>query len=640
MFTPLPRRMGLAAILFLAFATPAPAADPKSAVESVLTPETVGFLHVRFADIWESPGLAFYRKLLASLGEEEFAAIDAKFVPSPRQFETLTVIMPSVKIRNAMPEGKPTGESFLFVGTTKKPIEQADIMKSLGFEGRIKSHQGTNYIFEESHWAGMLLLDPTTLVVGAEDSILRLIEQRAKPTGKSQLAKLFAREASKHTATLAVNPAVLTTPEIMKELPDSLKPLLKASVAWAALDMKQLTMLSTTIDFATPEQTKEGEQAVSALRKLAHDLIEKGKKEIAKNESEATTRPVMGFLDLPAHFNPILGKAALKYLEASLKNLQIETNGTTVRTSLNLSEFFPANADALLIMAFAGLNQFGGRYYMSGRGGDREEIPYYINDQFKRISAALEAYHKDKGNYPPAAIYSKDGQPLLSWRVLILPYMEQRPGDLRIDSEGYERPIPAPNPNIPPGPPQAAQTFEDLYKKFKLDEPWDSQHNKQLIERMPRPFRIDFTMNNWRSRSEWKTGMQVFQGPDTLFPGKNGVSKGQVRDGVDGTVAVIFRDDPASSVAWTKPMDIPFAADKRLPKLISAMPEGQQRDDGPYSSSKPPGLFVILADGKARRLPADFDEKDLKALITIAGGESVKVPEFKLPENKPTPNIK
>ena len=50
----------------------------------------------------------------------------------------------------------------------------------------------------------------------------------------------------------------------------------------------------------------------------------------------------------------------------------------------------------------------------------------------------------------------KDGKPLLSWRVLILPYVEQ----------------------------------EDLYKQFHLDEPWDSEHNKKLIEKMPAVYRV------------------------------------------------------------------------------------------------------------------------------------------------------
>src|SRR5689334_2744482 len=52
---------------------------------------------------------------------------------------------------------------------------------------------------------------------------------------------------------------------------------------------------------------------------------------------------------------------------------------------------------------------------------------------------------------PPAVVYGRYGQPLYSWRVLLLPYIEQ----------------------------------DDLYKEFQLDEPWDSPHNLALLPRMP-----------------------------------------------------------------------------------------------------------------------------------------------------------
>ena len=69
----------------------------------------------------------------------------------------------------------------------------------------------------------------------------------------------------------------------------------------------------------------------------------------------------------------------------------------------------------------------------------------------KQIALAMHNYHAANDHLPPAAIKDKAGKPLLSWRVAILPYLEQ-----------------------------AA-----LYNKFHLDEPWDSPHNKALIASMP-----------------------------------------------------------------------------------------------------------------------------------------------------------
>ena len=76
-------------------------------------------------------------------------------------------------------------------------------------------------------------------------------------------------------------------------------------------------------------------------------------------------------------------------------------------------------------------------------------------NNLKQIGLAMHNYHATHKTFPPAFTVDKDGKPLLSWRVLILPYLEQ----------------------------------DALYKEFHLDEPWDSPHNRTLIERMPPTYR-------------------------------------------------------------------------------------------------------------------------------------------------------
>ena len=609
-------RLALGAVLLLFVPSTAPAADPKSSVESLLTAETVGFLHVRIADVWESPAFAFSRKILASLGADELKALDGKFTPSPSQIESLTIIMPTRDIRMAIPDGRPNGDSMLWVITTKQPLERGELVKALGLETRTKAHRGTEYLFDEEHWAGIIQLEPTTLVIAAEDSIVRLIAQRETGKGKeSPLARVFAREASKHSAVLAVNPPVLATKEFLKEFPEASWPLAKATSAWMALDLKQEARLSLAIEFATAEQTATGRKAVEALRKMFLDKIARGMKELQNDEAVATRRPVMGLLDMPSFFSPIVAKSLLKYVESSLKGLTVETKETTLQTTLNLSEFFPAHGEALTVLAFFAVSGGSSSSYVNYRGYDRDEIPYYLRDRFERLSAALQAYHADKGSFPPAALFDKAGKPLLSWRVLILPYLEQRP---------WENPNFGPRPPFkgPNDPALAKRTYADLYKQFKLDEPWDSLNNKKLLERMPPPYQAEYTTYNWRQRSDWKTGMQVFTGPGTLFPGREAVSRGHVRDGIETTIAIAFRDDLPNAVAWTKPLDMPFNPKRQLPKLLH-LPPDHRGPTGPQAH----GIFAIMADGQSRRFPVDFDERQFRGMITIDGGESVKLPE-------------
>ena len=110
----------------------------------------------------------------------------------------------------------------------------------------------------------------------------------------------------------------------------------------------------------------------------------------------------------------------------------------------------------------------------------------------KQISLAFYNFHTATLSMP-ANLATADGKPLLSWRVVILPYLGE----------------------------------EDLYKQFKLNEPWDSAHNRKLIPKMPRvyaPFRV--------KAKEGETFYQVFTGPKTLFvPGKLTRIPGAIPDG-------------------------------------------------------------------------------------------------------------
>ncbi|HEY7158442.1 MAG TPA: DUF1559 domain-containing protein, partial [Gemmataceae bacterium] len=73
-------------------------------------------------------------------------------------------------------------------------------------------------------------------------------------------------------------------------------------------------------------------------------------------------------------------------------------------------------------------------------------------DNMQKLGIAMHTYHDVNDHFPPATIYDKDGKALLSWRVLLLPYLEQ----------------------------------DDLFAQFHFDEPWDSKHNKPLLAKMPK----------------------------------------------------------------------------------------------------------------------------------------------------------
>jgi hypothetical protein len=196
------------------------------------------------------------------------------------------------------------------------------------------------------------------------------------------------------------------------------------------------------------------------------------------------------------------------------------------------------------------------------------------------LAIAVHNYHDSMGRLPQPAIYDKSGKPLLSWRVALLPYIEE-----------------------------AA-----LYNEFKLDEPWDSAHNKKLLAKMPKVY----APARGKTKEPYTTYLQVFSGPGAVFEPdpKVDVRITSIPDGISNTLLMV---EAGEAVPWTKPDDIPFDPKKPLPKLGGVFEDG-------FHASFVDGHVTFFK----KTIPADI----LKAMITRAGGEVI--PDFsKFEESRP-----
>ncbi len=193
-----------------------------------------------------------------------------------------------------------------------------------------------------------------------------------------------------------------------------------------------------------------------------------------------------------------------------------------------------------------------------------------LND-LKHIGLAMHNYHNDKKRFPPAVVIGPDGKTPHSWRVALLPYF-------------YE-----------------AQT-DELYDRYRLDEPWDSPHNKQLIEKMPGVYGDDGAKN---------AAYFVFTGPGTAFGGEQGIRAQDIIDGTSNTLMVV---EARRNIPWTKPEDIPYDPDEPVPAL------------GGYN---PPWVLAALFDGTARRIPAKgIPDRLWRAVISYDGNETDEAVAF------------
>ena len=187
------------------------------------------------------------------------------------------------------------------------------------------------------------------------------------------------------------------------------------------------------------------------------------------------------------------------------------------------------------------------------------------------------AFHNFDSSYGalPAGIYDSSGKVGLSWRVAILPYLEQ----------------------------------DALYKQFKLNEPWDSENNKKLIPLMPKMLAAP-----GKEPKDGFTYYRSFTGEGTAFPPpKNGqagkpamgLKLSGFADGTSNTALVAEAGDP---VTWTKPDELVYTPGGTLPRV-----------GGIFGN----GFHVVLGDGSTRFVKPTVSPETLKAMITAQGGEIV-----------------
>jgi hypothetical protein len=197
-------------------------------------------------------------------------------------------------------------------------------------------------------------------------------------------------------------------------------------------------------------------------------------------------------------------------------------------------------------------------------------------NNLRNLFLALQNYAKARGVLPPPAIYGKDGAPLLSWRVAILPYLGKK----------------------------------ELYDHFMLDEPWDSPDNRKLLEQMPDVFGL----RDAPPTDPNTTFYQLFVGPGAYEPSAKRRTIAGIPDGPSHTIAIA---EGAKAVPWTAPVDLPYSPDGPLPEL------------GVF----PDGFSAVLFDGSTWSFKKEIyeDDRTLRALIGWNDGEAVNLRPYREP---------
>ena len=193
-----------------------------------------------------------------------------------------------------------------------------------------------------------------------------------------------------------------------------------------------------------------------------------------------------------------------------------------------------------------------------------------LKNRLRQHALGMLNYESAYGHFPPQASVDDDGKPLLSWRVHILPFLQEN----------------------------------ELYAQFKLDEPWDSPNNFKLVEKMPRIY-WNPNSDNFEIDESGKTVFQVAAGKDQLFDVGETSKFKDLSDGSSNTLMVVAMPE-GSAVPWTKPTDWQVNVTNPLK---------------PFLDADATSIPCVACDGAVYELEIGSNELEIEKFITPAGGE-------------------
>lgn len=391
------------------------------------------------------------------------------------------------------------------------------------------------------------LSDDRTIVLSSEPQLQRVLAlSSTSPAGPDWAADWPGGEAAAMVNLAMFNATVGPT---LEQGPPTMAMINSLSPLWEQTERVFLSVkLSQRLELEAWAECGAAERATHVTKTLEAALTLAG-----NSLSQIADRLAAG----PNPPNEAGAMLALSDLGVGLiKQAEVKVAGSQVRLQCQVAVDVADTAVALLTPAV-----------MAARSAARRSQSM---NNLKQLMLAMHNYLDAHKRFPAAVIIGPDGKTPHSWRVELLPYLNQEP----------------------------------LYKQYKMDEPWDSENNKRVLAQMPAVFRHPAADPNSKDASYF-----AVTGETTIFPGEKTLGFADIRDGLSNTIALVEAQRP---IPWTKPEDIPYSPNKPLPKL------------GGY---QPKAFVAAFADGFVRSISQGIDETLLRALFTCQGGETVQLPQ-------------
>jgi hypothetical protein len=201
-----------------------------------------------------------------------------------------------------------------------------------------------------------------------------------------------------------------------------------------------------------------------------------------------------------------------------------------------------------------------------------------VKNMLKQLALGVHNYESAFLCFPPAAKFrDAKGESGLSWRVHLLPFFDEN----------------------------------DLYQQFKLDEPWDSPHNKKLIPLMPACFqpRSNQSGPDQNPIPAGHTTLLAPVGEATIFGGPKPVRFRDILDGTSNTIMLV-EVKTEFAVPWTSPQDYRFEPANPA-KGLRLNKEGK--------------FLAAMADGSVQEIPGGLPPASIESLFQMNDGKMIQI---------------
>lgn len=437
-----------------------------------------------------------------------------------------------------------------------KPCDQQAISARLGAGPGPKIGRLESFRVKEASGLALVFPDDQTMLVASTEELAGMLSaKKASSPLIDRLKKVDGNESLSGVLVVdPVRPFVKAMLAQLGPLPPDLQQFTEAADLLCAVEL-HLRLAETTDTSLVLEGASQG--AAAKLNQLLDHAIALGTAAIDQQLAQAAAKD-------PGPVNEALGKYVKRMLNSAITAIDRKQvrNRLTLRVQGGNDASVGLATNGILVSLLLPAVQ-------AAREAARRS---QSNNNLKQIGLGMQTYADINKRFPPRAIFA-DGKPLLSWRVAILPMVEQKA----------------------------------LYDQFHLDEPWDSEHNRKLIEKMP-PVYANPNLDTKLTQAG-KTAYLAPTGQGTMFDGEKSANFGSIKDGTSNTLLVV-EANADRAVIWTKPDDLEIDPDKP--------------HDG-LGDIHPGGFLAVFADGHTNFIKKTIDAATLLNLFNPRDGQVVNI---------------